>query len=84
MSGNWEEEWKKYNDKICSRVGWIGATLVVAGYYLNANHYVSSWIVWFVGNLCVAGYSAHRKAWPTVAMSVIIAIMNLYGYFKWS
>ena len=38
MSGNWEEEWKKYNDKICSRVGWIGATHVVAGDYLNVNN----------------------------------------------
>jgi hypothetical protein len=75
--------WKEYADKIFERLGWVGAGLVVLGYYLNANHYVSSWFVWIVGNLCIAGYSAHKKAWPTVVMSIVIAIMNIYGYFCW-
>ena len=65
-------------------LGWLGALLVVFGYYLNAHHCLSSWLVWLIGNLCVAGYSAHKKAWPTLAMSIVIAIMNVYGYLHWS
>jgi nicotinamide riboside transporter PnuC len=65
-------------------LGWIGASLVVFGYYLNANMYVSSWLVWTVGNVLVAMYSWHKKAYPTVVMSIIIAAMNIYGYFSWS
>ena len=72
----YEKKWKW--------IGWLGAFLVILGYYLNANCYVSSWVVWTVGNLCVAGYSMHKKAYPTTAMSLIIAVMNIYGYFKWS
>ena len=78
------EDWKSYSDKICSRIGWVGAILVVFGYFLNANHYASSWLVWIVGNLCVAGYSINKKAWSTATMSIIISIMNLYGYLKWT
>ena len=65
-------------------IGWLGAGLVLFGYYLNANHCLSSWLVWIVGNLCVAGYSTYKKAWPTAAMSIIIVIMNIYGFYKWN
>jgi len=75
---------KDYEARIIERIGWIGAILVVWGYYLNANQCLSSWIVWVVGNLCVAGYSAYKKAWPTFAMSIIITIMNVYGFIQWS
>jgi len=77
------EWWKEYNDKIMERLGWVGAGLVIFGYYLNANHYVCSWYVWIIGNLCVAGYSAHKKAWATLVMSLIITVMNIYGYISW-
>ena len=74
---------KDYEARIVERIGWVGAILVLWGYYLNANHCLSSWGVWISGNLCVAGYSAYKKAWPTVAMSLIITIMNIYGFYKW-
>ena len=64
-------------------LGWIGAGLVVFGYYLNAHQYISSWLVWIVGNLLVAGYSIHKKAWSTAVMSLIITVMNIYGYLTW-
>ena len=75
---------KDYEARIIERIGWLGAFLVVWGYYLNANQCLSSWLVWIVGNLCVAGYSAYKKAWPTLAMSIIITIMNVYGFIQWS
>tara|TARA_R100000808_G_C2029631_1_gene74069 strand:+ start:336 stop:524 length:189 start_codon:yes stop_codon:yes gene_type:complete len=61
----------------------MGAGLVVFGYYLNANQCLSSWLVWIVGNLCVAGYSLYKQAWSTALMSFIIALMNVYGYLSW-
>ena len=64
-------------------IGWMGAGLVVFGYYLNANQCLSSWLVWIVGNLCVAGYSIYKQAWSTSLMSFIIALMNVYGYLSW-
>jgi len=75
---------KDYEAKVVERIGWLGAILVVCGYYLNANQCLSSWVVWVIGNLCVAGYSAYKKAWPTTVMSIIIAIMNIYGFYKWA
>ena len=78
------ELWEEYHDKIMERLGWLGALLVILGYYLNANQHLSCWSVWIVGNLCVAGYSAHKKAYPTLVMSLIITAMNIYGYASWN
>ena len=72
-----------YANKILERLGWWGAGLDLLGYYLNANQHLSSWLVWVIGNLCIAGYSAHKKAYPTLLMSLIITGMNIYGYFSW-
>jgi len=69
------EKWKWY--------GWVGAFLVILGYYLNAHMYASSWLVWIAGNALVAVYSWHKKAYPTAVMSVIILIMNIYGWMAW-
>ncbi len=68
---------------IYKQIGWLGAFLVIFGYYLNANQHVSSWLVWIIGNLCIAGYSAHKKAYPTLVMSLVIAAMNIYGFCSW-
>ncbi len=75
--------WKEYARKINERLGWVGAALVIFGYYLNANLFDSCWVVWIIGNLLVMFYSLQKKAYPTALMSFIIAIMNVYGYFKW-
>lgn len=72
-----------YANKVLEKIGWLGAGLVLLGYYLNANQHISCWLVWIIGNLCVAGYSAYKKAWPTVVMSLIITVMNIYGFYKW-
>tara|TARA_Y100001963_G_scaffold156179_1_gene249118 strand:- start:2705 stop:2962 length:258 start_codon:yes stop_codon:yes gene_type:complete len=83
MMDNWQEAWEQYAGKVMERLGWLGASLVLFGYYLNANQYISSWLVWVVGNCLVAGYSLHKKAYSTAVMSFLIAIFNIYGYFKW-
>ena len=64
--------------------GWLGASLVIFGYYLNANEFISSWLVWFTGNLLVGIFSLYKKAYSTAIMSFIIMVMNIYGYIQWA
>ena len=64
-------------------IGWLGALLVILGYYLNANAIISSWLVWMVGNALVGIYSIYKKAYSTAVMSFIIMVMNIYGYLSW-
>ena len=64
-------------------IGWLGAMLVILGYYLNANAIISSWLVWMVGNALVGIYSIYKKAYSTAVMSFIIMVMNIYGYVSW-
>lgn len=64
-------------------IGWMGATLVIFGYYLNANEFLSSWIVWLLGNALVGIYSIYKKAYSTALMSFILMWMNIYGYLRW-
>ena len=64
-------------------IGWLGAGMVIFGYYLNANEYIASWLVWMVGNTMVGIYSLYKKAYSTAAMSFMITMMNIYGYIRW-
>ena len=64
-------------------IGWLGAGLVLFGYYLNAHEYIFSWLVWLMGNAMVGIYSIHKKAYSTAVMSFMIMIMNIYGYLRW-
>lgn len=65
-------------------LGWLGALLVIFGYYLNANMCVVSWPVWIVGNMFVGIYSLSIKAYSTAVLSFIVMIFNLYGYISWT
>ena len=64
-------------------IGWVGVVLVLVGYYLNANKFSESWIVWIIGNLMVGLYSYKKEAYPTAAMSFILVIVSIYGYLNW-
>lgn len=75
---------KGHQNKLWESTGWIGAVLVVFGYSLNANHLVSCWPVWVLGNGMITAYSYHKKAYSTMVMSLVILIMNIYGWISWS
>tara|TARA_B100000959_G_C14832555_1_gene562507 strand:+ start:690 stop:929 length:240 start_codon:yes stop_codon:yes gene_type:complete len=64
-------------------LGWIGALLVLYGYFLNANQEAGCWLVWIVGNIFVGWYCVTKKAWPTALMSFVLVILNIYGYVSW-
>ena len=42
-------------------IGWIGAGLVIFGYYLNANEYIDSWLVRIAGYIMVCVYSVYKQ-----------------------
>ena len=79
------KDWFKNNSESLNwrLIGWLGAGLVIFGYYLNDNEYILSWLVWMVGNAMVGIYCIYKKAYSTAAMSFIITIMNIYGYIRW-
>ena len=64
-------------------LGWVGALLILYGYYLNANGIIQSWLVWIVGNSLIGAYCLKKEAYPTAAMSFILVILNIYGYLNW-
>ena len=72
------------NENKWKLLGWIGAFLVVFGYYLNAHKYEFSWLIWIAGNGIVGIYSVYKEAYPTAMMSFMIMLMNLYGYLTWT
>ena len=71
------------NSNIWKKIGWLGASFVVLGYYFNANELAISWLIWILGNTMVGFYSLTVKAYSTAMMSFIITLMNIYGYFSW-
>ncbi|MAF43651.1 MAG: hypothetical protein CMI54_05725 [Parcubacteria group bacterium] len=64
-------------------LGWIGAVLVLLGYYLNANGLIECWPVWLVGNLFIGKYCLDKKAYAAAVMSFVLIILNIYGYVRW-
>ena len=64
-------------------LGWLGASLVMYGYYLNAHKSDLCWCIWLVGNTMVGIYCLEKKAYPTAVMSFALVIMNVYGYLNW-
>ena len=71
------------NKKHKQYLGWVGAVMVLAGYYLNANEQILSWLIWAIGNSFVGVYCLDKKAYPAAIMSFSLVILNVYGYFSW-
>mgnify|MGYP003127368783 CR=1 FL=1 len=64
-------------------IGWVGTFFIPLGYYLNANKHITSWYIWFVGNLLLMIYSIHMHVYPQVALAIILMGLNIYGYISW-
>jgi len=73
---------KKYYEN--HAMGWVGALLVLYGYYLNAHMNSNSWLVWCVGNFFVGRYCLSKGAYPAAVMSFALMVMNVYGYVTWT
>ncbi|GIT57272.1 MAG: hypothetical protein Ct9H300mP18_07010 [Candidatus Neomarinimicrobiota bacterium] len=77
------KSWLKKNSEPLNwrLIGWIGAGLVIFGYYLNANEYIASWLIWIGRKYYGRIYSIYKKAYSTAVMSFILTIMNIYGVY---
>ena len=64
-------------------IGWLGTVSILLGYYLNAKKLDTSWIVWFLGNLFMLIYSIKINANPQILLSVVLMVLNVYGYVNW-
>ena len=64
-------------------LGWVGVIFVLAGYYLMARKDISAWVLWFIGNIFIGLYSYAIEAYPTVILSIVLVIMNVYGFTMW-
>ena len=64
-------------------LGWLGFTLILTGYFLNAKKKIVCFPVWAAGNITHIIYGYILSAYPIMAMSFFILGMNLYGYLNW-
>ncbi|MBT4207355.1 hypothetical protein HOE22_03320 [Candidatus Woesearchaeota archaeon] len=69
---------------IIDLIGWLGTTMIMIGYYLNAKKYKMCFYVWGIGNVAFLIYSYLINAIPQIAVSVFVLGMNVYGYKQWS
>ena len=68
---------------IVDMIGWLGFTLILLGYYFNAKKKLYCFYIWGLGNIVYIFYGFIISAFPIMAMSVFVLIMNIYGYFNW-
>tara|TARA_R100000329_G_scaffold151410_1_gene147417 strand:- start:2222 stop:2449 length:228 start_codon:yes stop_codon:yes gene_type:complete len=73
----------KLKESVWEKIGWFSMALIVLGYYLNANHHISCWVVWFIGNILMGAYCCSKKTYPPAILSFLIAVLNIYGYISW-
>ena len=65
-------------------MGWLGAALVLIGYVFNAHQSIFCWPIWIAGNGFVGFYSIEKEAYPTVVMSFVLVVANIYGWTHWA
>ncbi len=72
------------NELLTDSFGWIGFLLILLGYYFNAKKKIYCFFIWGVGNSIYFFYGYIIEAFPVMAMSIFILVMNIYGYCSWS
>jgi hypothetical protein len=77
------EKSENENEYPWKEMGWVGAILVILGYYLNANQNIYCWPCWMMGNVLVGLYCMSKEAYSAAVMSFILIILNIYGYLNW-
>ena len=71
-------------DSIIDMIGWLGFALILLGYYFNAKKKLYCFYIWGLGNIVYILYGFVINAFPIMAMSVFVLIMNIYGYLNWA
>lgn len=64
-------------------LGWLATGILLFGYFTNAHQKRYSWLIWFVGNGIMSVYAHLIGSMSVVVLSIVLMILNLYGYNKW-
>ena len=64
-------------------LGWVATAILLIGYYLNARKILCSFLIWFGGNTLMGVYAYVIESYSVVALSIVLMILNLYGYNNW-
>ena len=64
--------------------GWIAAISLVVGYILNAHKRNVSWLFWYGGNAFMFIYGMLTDSHPIAVLSLVLAVVNVYGYYRWA
>ena len=72
------------NELLTDSLGWVGFLLILLGYYFNAKKKIYCLLIWGFGNSIYFFYGYIIDAFPVMAMSIFILVMNIYGYYSWS
>ena len=65
-------------------IGWLGFVGLIIGYILNAKKSISCFYVWGLGNILMMIYAVLIDSNPQVATALVVLLMNVYGYRKWT
>ena len=74
-------------DVIISIIGWLGAGLIVAAFFLNAQNRLSAKsqaYLWMnlVGALCIVVNSFHLEAYPQMALNIVWFFIAVHGLIR--
>lgn len=65
-------------------LGWVAFILNVWGNLLLTSKGVKGWVIRLVCNACWIPYSIYTGAWALLVNHAVFAVINIYGWYKWS
>ena len=64
-------------------LGWLAISILLLGYWANAQKKLYSWIVWMIGNTLMLIYAFLISSSSVMFLSIVLIGMNIYGYYNW-
>ena len=58
----------------------VTATLIVSS---NIGYMALSMVLYMLGNICFAYMAYHLNRWGFFGMSIFLALVNVWGFFRW-
>ena len=64
--------------------GWVATGLNVWGNLSLTNKNASGWVIRLIANAAWIIYSIAIGGWALLANHIIFAVINIFGYYKWT
>lgn len=65
-------------------LGWVALALNIWGNLALTKKGIRGWIIRLACNACWIPYSIYTGAWALLANHATFAVINIYGWYKWS